>query len=75
MNFVLIFSYLEEIIQAGPDAIVLVKDLMRAINDFIAGKITQDEMNTVIADFQKLIGAIPVAASKTTTTVTTTKPA
>jgi len=66
MNFVLIFSYVEELIAAGPDAIALVKDVVRGFNDFRAGKLTTAEFNTVIDDCKKvaaeLFGIKPATA-------------
>lgn len=54
MNFIVIVTYLEELLRAGPDAIALIKDVVRAFNDFRAGKLTSDEFNVIIDDCKKL---------------------
>lgn len=54
MNFIVIVGYLEELLRAGPDAIALIKDVVRAFNDFRAGKLDPDEFNVIIDDCKKL---------------------
>lgn len=47
-------GYLDEIIEATPDAITLVKDTVRAYNDFRAGKYTPDEFSVAFDDLKKV---------------------
>lgn len=54
VNFIVIVGYLEELLRAGPDAIALIKDVVRAFNDFRAGKLDSAEFNVIIDDCKKL---------------------
>lgn len=76
MNFILIFKYIEELAMAGPDIMKAIADVLRAVNDFRAGKLTQEDCDAVVEDFKKIIGNLLGGhiATTTTTVIETTKP-
>lgn len=64
MNLVLIWGYIEEFIAltTGQESVTLIKDVLRAFNDFRAGKLTVDEFNIVLDDLKAV--AIKLFAPK-----------
>lgn len=64
MNLVLIWGYVEEFIALtrGQESVTLIKDVLRAFNDFRAGKLTVDEFNQVLDDLKAV--AIKLFAPK-----------
>lgn len=71
-TFMLISHYVDEIAKAGPSFIKLASDVMRAINDFRAGKLTPDEFTAIFDDLKKLIMEFTVG--NTTVTIKTGGP-
>lgn len=67
MNLVLIWGYIEEFIAltTGQESVTLIKDVLRAFNDFRAGKLTVDEFTLILDDLKavaiKLFTPKPVA--------------
>lgn len=54
MNLVLIWGYIEEFIAltTGQESVALIKDVLRAFNDFRAGKLTVDEFTLILDDLK-----------------------
>lgn len=73
-TFMLIAHYIDEIAKAGPDFIKLASDVMRAINDFRAGKLTPDEFTVIFDDLKKLITGFTIGHAATDTTTVVIKP-
>lgn len=58
MNFAVALMWMEELFRAGPDIFTLVKDVIRAINDFRTGKLTSDEFNVLFDDIKRVVNAL-----------------
>lgn len=57
-NFAGILTIVEEIAQAGPQALKLVKDVVTAIDDFRTGKVTAAEFAAILDDVKGIAAQV-----------------